>query len=426
MTSRYIGIVACSASLMLATTAAAQNILDGALGAACGADADCVQGLTCIRASSEALAGRGPARGLCTTSCTMDADCAAWGDPAFQTQPACESVAGALLCLEGCFFGMVNKPDYQRCHEREDFGCQESGRPAPPFAQFTPGECVPLCSSDSQCGGRHCSLALGLCQDQAVVGDPVGASCDPEAREPTCTGFCDGGAAGGEGGSSPGVPAACSQRCVVNGPVGCGWSGEGTPTASCHGVEAGHGPGDVSQCAQLCNCDADCLASGYACEPGGGSYGAAGTCRPATTAKHHLPECPVKTDFGACIYGAVRACKGAGDCFGSATCLDDKSGYGQCECVDAEPAQGGQGNGGAAADAGAENLAGAQSLGGIAASAGGVSDHDGTQPSPSGKTPEPGCGCSVPPVGSRFGWLTLLVVSGLFVRSRQRRRLSES
>jgi hypothetical protein len=427
MIRRYLGFVACWVSWMFPATASAQNILDGLLGAACEADADCIDGLTCIQASSKALAGRGPARGLCAAGCTTDSDCAVWAAPGFPLQPVCESVAGTRLCLEGCFAGEGASP----CHQRADSACQKSGRPPPPFAQFTPGECVPLCGSDAQCAGRHCSPALGLCQDEAVTGDPVGASCDPDASEPTCAGFCDDGEVGAEDGGRifpvevfPPGPPFCSQRCVVNGPVGCGWSGEGVPTASCSTVDSDHRPDSVGLCQQLCNCDADCLAPGYACVPGGEIYGAAGTCKPAVFAEthqlHHLPDCQIAPDFGACIYGAVRACKGKRACLGRATCLDDKSGYGDCECLDPGLGQAGESNAGAAA--GAESLPGAESVGG-AASAGGVATAggDGTEPSPSGKTPEPGCSCCLPLTGPRCGWLELALLSALFARSRLRR-----
>lgn len=429
MISRYFGFALLLAGAMLPATAAAQTVMDGALGAPCDAVTDCMAGLTCIQASSKALGGRGPAGGLCTASCSEDSDCAVWAVPGFPVQPACESVGGSLLCLEGCLNGVEDSPP--QCHQRGDFACQKSGRPPPPLASETPGECIPLCGFDAQCGARHCNPALGLCQDEAITGDPIGASCDPDASQPTCAGFCDPGAAGegGDGSSSGGEilpvevfpvgPPFCSQRCVVDGPIGCGWSGKGTPTASCSAVDSTHGPNDVGLCQQLCNCDADCLASGYVCVPGGEIYGAAGTCKPVSFAQsRHLPDCEAQTDFGACIYGDTRACKGAGNCLGSATCLDDKSGYGKCDCADA----GAGGGADVAAGAAGESLAGAESVGGIAASAGGVADVDGAQPNPSGKTPEPGCSCSLVPVRSRFGWLTLALASGLFVHSRLRRR----
>jgi len=72
---------------------------------------------------------------------------------------------------------------------------------------------------------------------------------------------------------------------------------------------------------------------------------------PAALAKDHISDCPVMGEAGECIDGDVQACNGVGNCLGTATCLEDKSGYGKCECVGTGLAQAGQG--GTAAGAGA-------------------------------------------------------------------------
>jgi hypothetical protein len=422
MKARLLALFALLSGLVLPVPAAGQGVVDGLLGSSCDSDPDCTAGLSCVTASSNVLGGRGVARGVCTAGCNTDADCAPW-QLLFQLVPVCADVQGTKICLEFCPVG-ATFTFLDKCHRREDLGCQKiDGRP---FLYAQPqGGCTPLCSSDSQCGGRYCNRALGLCQDEPTLGDPVGSSCDPEASAPTCAGFCDAGQVGSAGAGGQTNTATCSELCVVGGPVGCGWSGEGVPRSACKTPDRGTvhpslAEGDLSRCSQLCNCDADCSAKSSVCEPGGGSYHAVGTCVPAALAKDHISDCPVMGELGECVDGDVQACNGVGDCLGTATCLDDKSGYGKCECVDPGLAQGGEGPGGAAAGGagGADSLAGAESLGG---SAGGVADRDGTRPSPSGKTPEPGCSCSVPPVTSGFGWLTLALASGLFVRSRLRR-----
>ena len=397
---------------------ASEGLPDGVLGSACESALDCMDGLSCVTPVGAEPGRPGPAHGICSTGCSSDQDCGPfWYGPFQAYPPVCAELAGAALCLEPCPVGALFL-DVDKCHGREEMACQPSGRGVAQDG-FPLGVCTPQCTLDRQCGDRFCNAALGLCVDEPVTGDAVGAGCDAEALEPTCAGYCNPAPStdGGAGGET--FTGACTQSCVVGGPIACGWSGKGTPSALC---DDGGGTlvfGDLGQCVELCDCNSDCSAMGAVCAPLGSAYGHAGRCVPAGSSATQLSDCETPPEAGQCAFGAVRTCRGKGGCFGTAECLEDKSGYAACECVD--ESSGGTASGGADGGARGESLNSAESQGGIAANAGGVAGADGTQPNPSGKTPEPACSCSVPPVTSRFRWLILVFASGLFARSRQRR-----
>jgi len=247
-----------------------------------------MDGLSCVTPTSDVLAGRGVARGICTAGCDTDADCAPW-QLFFLLVPVCADIQGTKICLEFCPSAR-SSPSSTSVIAVKTWVARRS----------TAGRC----SWGSRKEDAHRSAArmlnvaaaiapsAGTVSRRADPGDPVGSSCDPEADAPPCAGFCDTGqdVRGGAGGQTN--TATCSELCVVGGPVGCGWSGKGVPHSACETPVRGAehpslGLGDMSRCAELCNCDADCSAKTSVCEPGGGSYGAlAPACRrrwPRTT-----------------------------------------------------------------------------------------------------------------------------------------------
>jgi hypothetical protein len=355
---------------------------DGPLGAGCEHDEDCDAGLRCISASSHELNEQGPARGLCTASCSGSGDCEPWRNEGFPS-PVCTIVEGAGFCSEFCYVGLGY---LTKCHGREDMACIPSGQPSD-FA--TAGLCLPICTSDSQCGERYCNHATGMCQDQRPLGDPLGSSCDPMASTETCAGLCDG----------PAGAASCTEPCVIGGPVGCGWSGKGQPLVFCELSNASVDDGGL--CRQQCNCDRDCTGNNSLCEPTGASFGNIGRCKPAPSAKGHVPDCPVQAKFSACVYGELRACRGSAGCLGTATCLEDESGYSACQCVTRSDGS---------ADGGASQAGGAAP--------------EPSEPSPEGRPP-PDAGCSFVVAESTNGaaarW-SLLLLSLLTASTTRRAR----
>jgi hypothetical protein len=136
------------------------------LGLACEQDGDCIAGLTCLTAGSDPFAfGGGPPGGYCSQPCEVAEDCAAGG--------GCVTTAAGGFCFAGCTPGAAGQ-----CGGRGDVEC---------LAVDTFGACLPLCTSDAQCGELSCDVTLGLCV--AEPPDPLPPPCTTDAD---CTaGICD-------------------------------------------------------------------------------------------------------------------------------------------------------------------------------------------------------------------------------------------
>lgn len=296
-----------------------------ALGAPCEQDADCGDArLLCLTASSTELGGRGPAGGLCTAHCKTNSDCSGL-DP----QASCLYFSDPTksYCFEGCEQSADYQPgfDPKKCHGRPDVACNGAER------GLTAMTCLPICTGDAQCGtGLSCNGEQGLCQSDAISGDPVGSTCDPTVKPSTCQGYCSQYANGAS---------YCTAYCIFGETTGCGFSGSGQPGAACLSKmrNGGDSVGDLGLCQELCNCDSDCHATGFVCSPSAlaGSMGARGGCVPSDYVPASIPTCTPPSDLGACVYGLVRACHGTGGCLGAAECLPSRAGYGPCVCPDA-------------------------------------------------------------------------------------------
>ncbi len=225
-----------------------------ALGKSCTTNADCGVGLTCVTASSTALAGDGVANGYCTRTCAQASDCTAISPGA-----QCVPFGAQSFCLQGC-----DPAASYSCRDRADALCRSTN-----IDGSGPIACYPQCVSSADCNGRTCDVRTGLCTDQPSTGDPVGADCNPNAGTNTCAGFCV--AFQGYGGGM------CTELCNSNSlgqPGACGSDptpGSPQQAACIYQASAGNG-GNVGICGQLCNCDADCRATGDVCE----SWAAAG------------------------------------------------------------------------------------------------------------------------------------------------------
>jgi hypothetical protein len=124
--------------------------------------------------------------------------------------------------------------------------------------------CYPICSQDSDCQGRKCDVASGLCADTAPTGDPVGAHCmtNADAGTSNCAGGClpIGSAAGG----TTVAANVCTMYCVVGSLNSCNWVGAGVSLTSggAHGVcalaSSNAQAGDIGFCTQECDTAADC------------------------------------------------------------------------------------------------------------------------------------------------------------------------
>jgi hypothetical protein len=233
----------------------AEAAAPGQLGAKCTSDAECGSpALNCILATGTSLGGGGPANGYCSAHCAQADD------------PVCTALGAKCLdfarnpgdppdtwCVETCTRG-GDAPSLAKCHGRRDVACTPvSVTGGTPSAD---GYCLPTCSSDDDCAGRHCDPLFGVCTDAPSAGAPTGTHCDPDADGGTgCAGVCL------SVGPSTHV---CADRCVYLSPDGCHLPGKalegGVSTYSaCLFISEGTGAGDEASCGQLCDTVDDCL-----------------------------------------------------------------------------------------------------------------------------------------------------------------------
>lgn len=382
--SRLVTLSLALAALVLAPAAFAQNP-HGALGQRCDETADCDDPeLECVTVDSKRMAGAGPAGGLCTRVCQVDADCQGWDENARCYRHDDLSTA---FCFESCTrndFSSLQLPE-DRCHGRDDMAC------AAAELGLSRALCWPMCTSDDQCGDQYCNKDFGgLCHEEPRTGEVFASECDHTVVPTTCDGFCS---------WYSNEMGQCSELCIIGTPGACGAVDGEKAEAACLGSfnGGGRGLGDLGSCLELCSCDADCSTPGWLCRTSSlaGAYGARGTCYPADYVPQSIPECVVPPeDLGACVYGELRACRGESGCLGTATCNEDRSAYLDCVCTD-DSGQGGQG--GDSGSPGASGEPGFPGNGGAPGSdAGGpAAAGERSEANRHGVAPESGCGCRV-------------------------------
>ncbi|MEP7052040.1 MAG: hypothetical protein ABJB12_16865 [Pseudomonadota bacterium] len=271
------------------------------LGAACASDAECgANGLTCLGTDSDLALGLGAVPGgLCTHTCTSDAECQDFGSGAVcgnlaEVPLALDLGAGTTVrryCMAGCSLGAPGGSS--KCHAREEAACRPF---APPHAQrcaTTKPQCPdglscfrgycrefacgPRCNDDQECeAGRHCDPRSGLCTVGARPKTPIGTPCDPDAPSNPCEGgnclvlFDENDVKTGS---------FCTQSCVIGAPCGNG-------RGACQLPRFGENfeVGDIGYCQPTCNCNAECQVAGDECVAWGDSkseqlYSSKGVCQ---------------------------------------------------------------------------------------------------------------------------------------------------
>jgi len=318
------------------TTTSSSGGANSDLGAACTSNDQCGMGNRCILATAnDPILGGGPAGGYCSRDCATNTDCGNNGVCIGAQQGTPGSCF--LACENGPAPMFIDEPlDENKCHGREDVACTglQAGLTA----------CLPVCGSDTQCGGRMCDPRAGVCVDNANTGLGIGAACDPEATDDACAGTCIGFSDGGS---------MCSQACVFGGSL------EGTPDCGgldkglCIFLPEGSGAGDYGVCTAACTEHDDCQNPLFFCS-----------------------SVPWYDGNGFCFN--APQCSNGSECQAPDVCTETK--YGMF-CLDpsfplgdAAPGTGGGGGGGgggAGGEGGAGNAGGADGAGGGMGGAGG-------------------------------------------------------
>src|SRR5690349_7220426 len=117
------------------------------LGRACATDAECGDGLTCIKADSGLFDGEGPAKGMCTVECAGSAEFCEQFRGANDPIPRCISMqSGSSFCFQGCDPDAGQfQFDSNKCHGRTELACAAIPDPAGGAWPV----CVPQCNVDS-------------------------------------------------------------------------------------------------------------------------------------------------------------------------------------------------------------------------------------------------------------------------------------
>lgn len=225
------------------------------LGGACASDADCADGLECLKSAS--AIERWPGRGLCTLKCDASNVEAPAGESTCTSHTPgshCLKVGSSQgYCVEGCELSPTPLTSLstgqlpRKCHGRNEMACK-----------LTPSGglgCYPSCNSDAACSaGEKCEVS-GFCTRGSAPGwDQIGQTAAP-----------------GPGGCSFVTGSApdelCTARCTVGVVPSCSWSGPGAKAqAACLKIYSGAGQGDSGLCVGLCDCESDCTAP-YKCAP---------------------------------------------------------------------------------------------------------------------------------------------------------------
>jgi hypothetical protein len=281
------------------------------LGRSCATDLDCGGDLRCL-SSDDRNAKSTPAGGLCTTSCETDADCSG-----FDRTAVCGSLGEApldrvfasvpvpRLCLLGCSLG--SPAGSAKCHGRADLACRPFAPDGVEQCQENKScpngglcfrdrcrelACGPRCNADSDCAdGRFCNPQTGLCDAVRPRAVPIGDSCD---------GDVPGGIRCGDGTclilfNSEGVrlKGMCTQSCTFGQLCGEGQGACALPRFDDYAA------GDIAQCVERCQCDAECQNPADRCLSWGSAaleahYGSAGFCGIYAEGDVVLKECGLK------------------------------------------------------------------------------------------------------------------------------------
>jgi len=281
------------------------------LGASCKRTGDCPKGGSCLLAPTDSFFGGAPSEGVCVATCQAAGDCSPFSnavcvDVSDSQGASASNMTG--LCMEQCLIG---ESSTQKCHGGAHVACTSL------TDQGSTGYCRPVCASDAECSSGACDPQRGVCVTRRVTDTTFGQVCDTMS-----SGVGAGGAdnaAGGEGGTFEagaagaasdetaaacagqclklnGASSVCSRRCVFGNTDECAPATGGLRRGACVFVTPGGTIGDLGYCAELCDCNQDCVEQTFTCEAFDdasleSAFGRKGTCVPPDYAGKHSLVC---------------------------------------------------------------------------------------------------------------------------------------
>jgi len=257
----------CNDGAVPATDAGADASERSRLGASCRQDAECPPKAFCLDAVDTRLFGGAPPEGTCVADCSsdvavcdqfMEAVCVGIDQSPAQADA---QVSATAFCLESCTLGPVTD---SKCHGRDVVACA-------PLVDSSNAEgfCRPVCSNDTQCPSGVCAADRGVCVASTTPDDTFGRRCDAI----TDAGSAADSEAGTEAAGCDGIcleldeaTAVCSRRCVFGETVECAPASGGLRRGGCLFVTSGGSIGDLGYCAELCDCNDDCIEPSFVCD----------------------------------------------------------------------------------------------------------------------------------------------------------------
>jgi hypothetical protein len=233
--------------------------------------------------------------------------------------------SGTGLCFEAC---VVGDGDASKCHGRAGVACT-------PVEGAAPGAyCRPVCSTNADCASGACDPVRSVCVSSPSVDTTFGLRCtssgdagdgsveggggsglDDAGDGATATdgAAADAGADAADDGGRPPVnlrtlscgdvcvsldpmASACSRRCVFGSTSECAPASGSLRRGGCLFVTMGGGIGDLGYCAELCDCNDDCIEPTFVCDAFNdtkleSAFGRKGVCTPPELVINHPLGC---------------------------------------------------------------------------------------------------------------------------------------
>jgi hypothetical protein len=251
------GIQICQADGSFSSCDCASDPNAPLLGGPCTDNATCPDGAFCLLPTSTEWLGGGAPQGLCVADCSANIDlCKGYsGAECVSSLRSAGETPKRALCMPTCNLSVGNKQAFT-CNSVPSSACE----PLDNTPGIVEGYCRPLCKFDSECTTGHCDRQFAVCVTQSPPATLAGFG-DSCKNTSECDGTCL--HLGGNG--------ICTNRCIYGYAdqygediTECGLEGAPAFAGVCL-YAATPAPGNLGYCTPLCDCNDDCLASGFVC-----------------------------------------------------------------------------------------------------------------------------------------------------------------